>query len=173
MFDPLRNPVDYFTVAGQRSPGVAELQGVTLSRTIDERKGFGLMGATTVVKGQKLARFSASVRLFEVAHFEAWQTFVDTLRRFNPRNDRMRGFTFSHPQTDQLGISAVVVEEIGAPTQTGDGEWTAVIKFVEHRRPRPMLARTDGSEDGEPAEPPDPVEALIDDLRGEARGLAR
>lgn len=171
MFDPLRNPVDFFTIAGQRSPGVAELEGVTLSRTIDERKGFGLMGATTVVKGQKLSRFVAKVKLFEPQHFDEWQVFVDTLRRFNPRNDRLRGFEFSHPQTDQLGISAVVVEEIGAPMQTGDGEWTAAIKLVEHRRPRPMLARTDGSESGESS--PDPVDQEIERLTRTVQELAR
>ncbi len=171
MFDPLRAPVDYFEVAGRRSPGVAELEGVTLARTIDERKGFGLMGATTVVKGQKLARFTAKVRLFEPAHFDAWQTFVDVLRRFNPRQDRLRGFTFSHPQTDQLGISAVVVEEIASPVQTGDGEWTASIKLVEHRRPRPMLATTDGADAG--AASPDPVDQEIERLTRQVQELAQ
>ncbi len=170
-FDPLSSPVDSFIIAGQRSPGVAELEGVTLSRTIDERKGFGLSGATTVVKGQKLARFVAKVRLFEPQHFVDWQAFVDVLRRFNPRSDRMRGFDFSHPQTDQLGISSVVVEEIGAPMQTGDGEWTASIKLVEHRRPRPMLATTDGS-DGGPASP-DPYDQEIEHLTRTVQELAR
>ncbi len=171
MFDPLRAPVDYFEVAGKRSPGVSELEGVTLSRTIDERKGFGLMGATTVVKGQKLAKFSAKVRLYEAEHFEQWQLFVDMLRAFNPRQDRIKGHSFSHPQTDQLGISAVVVEEIGAPTQTGDGEWTATIKFVEHRRPRPMLARTDGSDTG--ASSPDPYDQEIERLTTRVQDYAR
>lgn len=171
MFDPLRSPVDYFEIAGQRSPGVADLEGVTLSRTIDERKGFGLMGATTIVRGQKLARFTAKVRLFEPEHFDQWQAFVDVLRRFNPRNDRLRGFSFSHPQTDQLGISAVVVEEIGSPVQTGDGEWTASIKLVEHRRPRPMLARTDGAETGPSS--PDPYDQEIERLTRQVQELAR
>lgn len=170
MFDPINTPVDYFEVAGQRSPGVAELEGVTLARTIDERKGFGLMGATTVVKGQKLSKFTAKVRLFEAEHFEQWQSFVDVLRRFNPRADRLRGFAFSHPLTDQLGISAVVVEEIGAPSQTGDGEWTAAIKFVEHRRPRRMLATADGTED---ATAVDPVDREIEQLTSRMQELAR
>lgn len=172
MFDPIGAPVDHFTIAGQQSPGVAELEGVTLSRTIDERKGFGLMGATTIVRGQKLARFTAKVRLFEPEHFDQWQAFVDVLRQFNPREDRMRGFAFSHPLTDQLGISAVVVEEIGAPSQTGDGEWTATIKFVEHRRPRRMLARTDGSETG-PAVAEDANDILIRNLESQYTRLAQ
>jgi len=169
-FDPIASPVDFFTIAGIRSPGIAELKGVALSRQIDERRGFGLMGATTVVKGQKLAHFSADIKLVTSAEFAAWDSFASTLARFNPRQDRAHGFTFDHPQTSQLGINAVVVEEIGSPVQTADGEWTASIKFVEHRRPRRMLATTDGSD--EQNQPEDPVDREIQRLTAQLNEMA-
>ena len=162
-FDPIGSPVDSFVVGGMTSPGVSELDGVSLSRQIDERKGFGSIGAYTVVKGQKLAKFSASITLTTSEEFAEWESFIDVLRRFNPRADRIRGLSFSHPQTDQLGIQSVTVEEISSPKQADDmGRWVGVIKFVEHRRPSPMLASTNGNDSG--ASSPDPVDRQIEAL---------
>lgn len=51
----------------------------------------------------------------------------------------------SHPQLEALGISRVVLDELGQEEQRGDGEWIVPIKFIEYREPRRRIARADGS----------------------------
>lgn len=50
-----------------------------------------------------------------------------------------------HPLLTDLGINAVVVEEVTQPTRVDDsGIWLITISFIEYRRPRPQLETASG-----------------------------
>jgi hypothetical protein len=63
-----------------------------------------------------------------------------------PFGERPRALEIWHPILEDLGIRAVVVENVLQPVQTADGEWTHEIKFIEYRRPQLALARPDGAQ---------------------------
>lgn len=161
-FDPITSPVDFIVLSGKRSPGLATVSGSALMRQIDERKGFGSIGATTIVRGQKISPVVVKIRLFTKEHFAAWPEFRDLVKR-NPRTSEsgartgsISPFDIEHPLLEEIGIRSVVLESLGQAEQTTeDGEWTYTIGFKEYRRPRLALASTDGSTNEEPTDPVD------------------
>jgi len=151
-FDPIASPVDFIVLSGKRSPGIATLSGAALSRVIDERKGFGSIGATTLVRGQELAKFTVKIALSTPEDFAAWPEFAAHAKR-NPRSDaagnrtgRIQPFDIAHPILEDLGIRSVVVKAFHQPeATTDDGQWSYPIDFIEYKRRAPGLATTDGS----------------------------
>lgn len=167
-FDPVANPIDYFTLAGERSPGTATIEDSDLASNWDERRGFGTSGAISIYRGFKLAHPVAKIVLTTSQHFTEWASFSAALKRPPPRT-RPRAMDIWHPILEDIGIRSVSVENLGQPVQTADGEWTVIVKFIEYRRPRLALARPDGSDGGEAV---DPVDAEINALVQQARDLA-
>ena len=146
-FRPLTEPVDYVVVAGEKTPGIAEITGAAVPFKYDERKGYGLSGAYSVFRGRQLAKPTLTIRLYSDDDWDGWEAFLPTVRT-PPNARRPRALEIQHPILEDQGITAVTVTELGQPEQTGDGEWTIVIKLLEYRRPRRALATPDGTEDG-------------------------
>lgn len=73
-----------------------------------------------------------------------------------------------HPILEDQLIVSVLVEDVGQPMQTADGEWSIVIKFVEYRPPIQILAVLDGSDD----EPLTGIELEIQEAQAEFDALA-
>jgi hypothetical protein len=157
-WNPIVAPCDYILLAGQRSPGLAEVRGASSKRRWDEREGFGLSGAFSVFKGRGLASFSVFLRLYTEQDWRdwyAWKPLVDRLptKRSGSKTDT-GALDILHPYLEALDIRAVGVAEVMQPDQTGDGEHTIEIKFLEFRHPKLTLAKPEGSE----ATPVDPIE---------------
>ena len=151
-FDPVAAPVDYVLLAGSRSPGIATIDGASSPRSWDERRGYGLSGATLVYKGLKLAKFTLELKLVTSEDFAAWDSWRPIVQR-PPAGQRPRALDIEHPITEMLGIRSVVVEDVLQPKQTGDGEWTIEIKLLEFRAPARAVVRPEGSADRPPAVP--------------------
>ncbi len=144
MTSPLDTPVDYVLLAGQKSPGIAEILGASSPRKWDERGGYALSGATLVYKGNGLAKFTLQLRLYSVEDWAAWDAWRPLVQR-PPVGARARALEIVHPFLEALEIRSVVVEDVLQPIQTGDGEWTIEVKFIEWRRPLVALSRPDGA----------------------------
>jgi hypothetical protein len=161
-WNPLTQAVDYVKLAGQRTPGIAELQGFDSPRRWDVRRGYALSGSTLVFRGVGLAeRGKLVIRLYTEQDWEDWHAFAPLLQR-PPIGERARALDISHPITEELGIRSVVVSNVSQPMQTGDGEWTIEVALLEHRRPQLQLARTEGSAE----RTTDPVDQTIERLSG-------
>jgi hypothetical protein len=169
MWNPIYEPCDYILLQGQESPGICELVDPSSPRNWDVQKGLGLSGAFCLFTGRDLSKFSALFHLYELKDWINWYAWAPIAlkmpkRRFMGEGSRKKGDSGAldiwHPLLEQLGIKAVVVENVIAPKQTGDGVWTAEIKFLEFRQPRFGLAKPEGAE----ATPVDPVDQTIDDL---------
>lgn len=157
-WNPIESPQDFVILAGQRSPGIAELQSASSPRRWDIRRGYGLSGATVVFRGIMLAEFKLLLRLYSAEDWESWDTFRELVQR-PPSGERPRALDISHPILDAFGIASVVVTDVIQPTQTEDGVYTIEIRLLEYRRPEIALSRPDGSDD---VEPRDEVERRID-----------
>jgi hypothetical protein len=163
-FNPITAPVDYVLLAGQRSPGIAEIVGASSPRRWDERRGTYLSGGTWIFRGLGLASFKLLLRLYTEQDWIDWATFRELVQR-PPVFERARALEIVHPILEDLGIVAVIVKDVMQPVQTGDGEWTIEIPLAEYRRPQVQVSRQDGTAD-QPAEPEDPADRTLRALAG-------
>lgn len=145
-WQPLTEPVDYILLAGQRSPGLAEVTGADSVRELQERKGYGLGGATVVYKGIKLINPKVVIRLTTQADWDAWHEFAPLLKRA-PTGRRARAMDIWHPILEDQDVTSVLVESVSQPVRTkDDGEWSITIAFKEYRPPQRMISTPDGSD---------------------------
>jgi hypothetical protein len=166
-FDPLIAPVDSIVLAGQKSPGIAEVIGAGSPRKFDVRKGYGLSGGFVIFRGNELAEFVVKIRLYTVEDWVAWHLWRPLVDK-PPIGERARALDIQHPQLEDLKIRSVVVKDVDQGEQTDDGEWTFTIKFLEYRSPKLALAKPEGSA----ATPRDPVDSIIEDLASQFTALA-
>jgi hypothetical protein len=158
-FNPVTEPIDYFELAGTRSPGLAEIVDADSPRRWDERKGYALSGAWLVFKGAGLSKFKAVIRLYTEQDWADWHAFRAILARA-PVGSRDKHLAIWHPILEDLGITDVAVLNVLQPKQTGHGEYTIEILFEEFRRPTAQLSRPEAAQ----ARPVDPVEQEIERL---------
>ena len=144
-WNPIEQPTDRVILAGQASPGIAEVDQASVKRDYDERRGPALSGARLRFRGTKLCRPIVRIRLYTVEDWEAWNEWSRQLQRA-PDGTRPGAIDIEHPILEAQGVTSVVVDEVGQPVRTkDDGEWTIEIKFIEHRAPVPTLVGIDGS----------------------------
>jgi hypothetical protein len=147
MPNPLDDPdlYDYFTLAGERSPGLCDVSGANAPREWDIRKGYGLSGASVVYTGDGLAKFTIRLFFSETEHFNAWESFRRLIAK-PPRGTRPKAQDIGYPFLAELGITSAVVEDELQWTQPEPGLFAKDIKFIQFRAPLPMLAKPDGSQ---------------------------
>lgn len=155
-WNPLTQPVDFIKLAGHKSPGLAEVIGATSPRKWEERGGYGLSGSTVVFRGIGLCKFSVRIKLYTEQDWNDWHVWKLLVDK-PPLGTRAKALDITHPLTEELGVAAVVVEEVSQPEQTNDGEWTITIKFIEFRKPKVALAKPDAAK----ATEADPIETEI------------
>lgn len=141
------------------SPGLCDITGANSPREWEERKGYGFSGALVVFRGIGLARFSVKFRLYTSQDWIDWANFKPLVDK-PPLGKRPRAQDIWHPLLVDQGIYSVVVEDLGQPEQTADGEWTIEVKLVEYRSPKYALSKPDGVT----ASPADPRELEIEKL---------
>lgn len=150
-FDPLLTPVDFILLNGQRSPGLATVEGAGLPRKWDELVGYGWSGSFTVYKGQRLATWKVHLDLVEPQDWIDWEAFRTLLAR-PISGQRPKALDIWHPWLAPFGIKSCVVRDVTQPTETDDAIWRVSIDFMEFRAPKRALARPDASttKDGTP-----------------------
>lgn len=166
-FNPVTSPVDYILLANRRSPGLATVAAANSPRRIDIRRGYALSGSRPVFRGIGLASPVVTLRLYASEDWDNWHEWRELVQR-PPRGERPRAQDIWHPILEDQGIASVLVQDVGQPIQTSDGEWSIIIKFVEFRRPVRAIAVPDGSDDTAV----DPVEQRIDNLTARFNALA-
>jgi hypothetical protein len=145
VWSPLQDPENKIHIGGMLTPGICDISGPSDPREWEERAGYGLSGATIVFKGRKLSHFSIKLRLYTVQDWQDWYEFLPKISVI-PVGKNARGFDIEAKLTEMVGIKAICFEDIVAPDQTGDGEWTAELKCIEYRKPTFTLAKADGAQ---------------------------
>ncbi len=140
---------DHVVLAGVRSPGKVTLSGHKRAEKWDVKEGDGTGGATTTRKGEKVAQFTATFSLWwnpadGVDHFTEWASFLTVLRSSTAGKDPV-ALDIAHPDLAELGITSVVVEEIGGKQHDGKGGATVAVQFLEYRPAKPKSGTPSGS----------------------------
>lgn len=171
----MSNPIgqrgyDHVLIAGERTPGIATIEGADAPKRLIKRRGYGLSGATVRDGGDELSEFKIFVDLFTAADFDAWTAFLPTIlrRRTEPATSifalpRQRALDIQHPFLEDLGIRSVMIGNVTQPKQVEAGRWRVEISVCEYREPRPALAAVSGSDD----RPETANERLIRELTAE------
>jgi hypothetical protein len=139
--DPINNPKlwDFVVVSGIVSPGQASLQKASRSNVFDKKQGPGTAGGTTTYRGDKLAEFELTLKLWLQSHWDALPRFLSALK-FDPKKKSGQAVDISHPMLSMFDppIRSVVAEEIGQPDRIKDGDTLYVIKIQlsEFRPPK-------------------------------------
>jgi hypothetical protein len=167
-WNPIDSPIDYFLLAGRKSPGLARLIGLDTPRKWDERRGYGLSGSVIVFTGLKLAEFDAEIRLYTTKDWDDWHSWRALVAK-PPLRTRPKALDIWHPWAELQGVKSVVVLNEPIPVEGEAGEYTATIKFKQYRAPKLALAKPEGSK----AKPTDPVDAYIEKLTAQVQTLAR
>lgn len=185
---------DHVILAGQRSPGIARLEGADSPRRLIKRRGFGLSGATVRFAGIELSEFKLQIDLLTSEDWEAWNEWrplvqrppapdVDALRSaittdaLNAvlRRTRAHALDIEHPFLEDLGIRSVLIANVSQPKAIDDkGTYRIEISMCEYRRPVYALSAPAGSSEvAETAEERELRRALAGfDAAAEAAGLA-
>lgn len=138
---------DYIVLAGQTSPGLAVVTGAGAPRNWEERKGWGLSGATIVYTGAGLAQFDVQISLgFSSDDWAAWDDFAKLLEKA-PTGKRPKALDIEHPLINMrpINIKSVVVTDVSQFEQDDYGIFTCSISFKEFKAPLPALAKPDQS----------------------------
>jgi len=167
-FDPLATPRDYVKIGGKRTPGTAQIAGLSSKHEYAEWRTWGSGGAVVVYRGRKPSHFSIVVRLSTGADWAAWHAFRVVLDRETDRN-RNRGLDIEHPWCTMHGIRSVVVEEVSQPVEADNGDYLITVKVIESRPVKRSLAKVEGSKGPEPA---DPAEIRMQQLTQQVQQLA-
>ena len=138
VFDPFTNPVDFVTIAGQRTPGLATIKDADKIRRLHERRGYALSGASVRDQGDQLTHFTVQLVFTTSAEFEAWDAFRPILAR--PPGRSTSALDISHPILELVGIRSVIPEKTGQPKMLDElGTWGIELGFCEFRNPQPAL----------------------------------
>jgi hypothetical protein len=141
---------DYVRIAGMASPGKVTIIGLRRESAIDEREGYGLSGATSVPRGDKLARCTL--------HFEFWldsqmtlggptpgsigwnQYFLAWFSRVGagiPGGALPMAVGISHPVLEQFGVTQWLIADRGGLEHDEFGLYWCDIHLKEYRKPLP------------------------------------
>jgi hypothetical protein len=159
MTSPFIEPeqLDKMTIKGELSPGYCEISGLEEVRKFDEQAGVGTSGARVVYMGRGICHFTVKFFLSTQAEWDQWVEFKPILEREPTPGDKKGALEVKHALINDVGITAVYVEELFAPVQEQPGLWVIEVKLVEARSPKFKLAQLDGAE----ATPNDPLQAKV------------
>lgn len=149
------------------TPGICQIIGAGSPRKWDKREGYGWSGAWLVWAGNDLSSFSIVCSLYTEADWLDWHKFKSMVLR-KPFNVRPKALSVYHPVLAEVGIVACVIDDVKAPQQTNDGEWTVELGCIEWRQPKFGFAKPDGAA----ATEVDPVERKTQLKREEYDALA-
>lgn len=127
----------------RKSPGVCKIRGAGSPRNWDIRPGYGIDGATSVFTGNSLSRFSVDIFLWEDSQWEEWDDFATILVRPTPAT-RAKSLSIVHPLLIQkpIQITSVVVEDVSQFEYNDSLDlWACEIKFMQFKKPRPILVK--------------------------------
>lgn len=160
--DPINDPelFDSLELGGIRSPGTVKISGHDFVVDWDIKEAKGQSGATTTMKGTKLARFTAVFYLANEEQIALWPAFYDLLH--STIFPKPKALDVYHPDLAVQGISSAVLETMGGVVHDGKGGQSITVKMIEYKPPKPKGGSPSGSKKSATA--PDPNAALKAEL---------
>jgi len=189
LLDPIDNPNAWMVllVENQPTPGwITNMSGFGLKTGWDVKTGKGAKGASITLTNQPPSKGSITWTIggqFARLHFSQWAEFLPRFKYAPDKNASTNAVAVYHPALADLGVTSVVVEEIGMWQHMGRVKYERKIDFIVWTPPpaasivsTPTRAsETSGS--SPKGSQPDPVadaeQARIAALLKQAQGLRR
>lgn len=132
---------------GLKTPGVAEIVGLSSPRKWNIQQGYGLSGATTVYAGTDPVKFKILVKMWRPLDFVQWEALARLHLAKPLPGVRPPALGVSHPLLNlpPHSISSIVVEDVTGPEQDEQGTWVATIHCLEWKKPLPALGKPLGA----------------------------
>lgn len=133
---------DYVTIGFDRSPGKVTVIHGSIPSDWDERKGYGLTGATLWPKGDSLGTFDLLFELWDEGDYGPYQTFYNKyfapeVKLITPGSLSPAALTIFHPVLAQAGLQECVVTGREPFLKDEFGLWSQRISFKRYRKPKP------------------------------------
>lgn len=162
LLPPYDLALNYFVLGGEKSPGKCEIRGASREWEWAELAGWGLDGASLILRRRLLPEFEADVRLTTQTDLDAWDDFYSKVLQspMSGRKDRSRGLGIYHPRLARIGITSVVIIRVSQPVQGKGGSETFTIKMKEYRSPKFILSKPNGTIPGAAQKQPKAKDAL-------------
>lgn len=180
--NPVTSPElwDVLYVAGQPSPGIAQVTGFSRSSDWDVKKAKGSSGASATLQGEPLAKGKAKFLLWLPAHFAAWDDFRVLLKSGQKDAKKITALDVQYPDLADLEIHSIVTEDVGQLVDEGGGLSSVTVDILEYRAPTkaggtPNAAQATQWTDGPNGNPQKPDSAAsqqekeLDDLLKKAK----
>lgn len=147
---------DTIRIEGEFAPGLCIPKNAGSVFVWEKSKPYGMSGAVLRFVGKDLASFELHVLLWTETQLHEWFAFAKkyfypeplpvplALGPSFPPSRQPKALGVSHPALVQIGIDAIVVDEVGQLEQGEDamsGSWATVVKVTQWRPPSPALAK--------------------------------
>lgn len=142
---PWQNPEIWDVVqiggeGGSISPGIVKISAAKRHNEWDVKRGKGAKGAQYTYNGYEPARFTMTFTFWNDPavndpngpdHYNDWIAFIAQLN-YDPTKSTVQAVDIYHPSLDDIGISAVIIEDIGQWEETEPTKYEAVIACIEY-----------------------------------------
>lgn len=159
---PYELALNYFMLGGEKSPGKCEVRGAGREWEWAELVGWGLDGASLILRRRLLVEFEIDVTIVTQTELDAWDDFYSKVLQspVSGRKDKSRGVGIYHPRLARVGVTSAVVRHVGQFVQGKGGRETVTIKFKEYRSPKFALTKPNGTIPGVAQKQPKAKDAL-------------
>lgn len=131
--DPFKHAADWMVllVEGVRTPGwITEMEGFGLKTGWDVKKGKGAQGASLTLTNQPPSKGSITWTISTQDQSYAWAALLPRFKYKPTKNASTNAIAVYHPALADLGVTSVVVEEIGMWIHRGRKRYTRKIDFI-------------------------------------------
>ena len=172
---PYELALNYIVLGGEKSPGKCEIRGACREWEWLELAGWGLDGASLILRRRLLPEFEVDVRLTTQTDLDDWDDFYAKVLQspISGRKDRSRGLGIYHPRLARIGITSVVIVRVSQPVQSKGGAETFTIRMKEYRSPKFILTKPNGTIPGAAKKTPKAKDALDVAIEQETANIKR
>lgn len=143
----LTDPVNHILLAGDPSPGLADVFSGRVEFEYQIHQAPASTGARILFLRRKLSEFDVRLRLYTVAHFEALERWKKHLLPPDHRGPA-KAMDIVHPQLASIGVGSAVVKWHSMLEPYERGSWQMTIHFIQHiARPEVTMAKVEGSKE--------------------------
>ena len=136
--------VNTINLGGNTMPGKWTLHRATKIFGWQQQMGYGLSGAYLLPKGDPLVLAEFRVDFWAHADYLIFRQLKKILLAKAalalPGGIATCALGINHPELNEMGVSSVVVSELGAAIQQDGGLWEVRISFLQYRPFSPALA---------------------------------
>ena len=133
---------DRIILGGDAIPGVWHLLPGAKEFGWQEQAGVGLSGATLLLTGDPLVKFSFLVQFFREADWDDFQPYRAKYFKkpapIPPGSTKSYAIAIQHPELHAVGIDAAVLRKVPWWVNTGKGNWVGTVDFSQYRAPIPV-----------------------------------